>query len=54
MRATMHDVARVAGVSIKTVSNVINDHPHVSTQVRERVRDAIRELDYRPNLSARG
>ncbi|WP_334684618.1 LacI family DNA-binding transcriptional regulator [Mycetocola sp. CAN_C7] len=54
MRSTMHDVARVAGVSIKTVSNVINDHPHVSTQVRDRVRSAILELDYRPNLSARG
>lgn len=50
----MHDVARVAGVSIKTVSNVINDHPYVSSEVRARVRSAILELDYRPNLSARG
>ena len=54
MRATMLDVARVAGVSAKTVSNVIHDHPHVRTQVRERVRKAILELDYRPNISARG
>lgn len=54
MRPTMLDVARVAGVSIKTVSNVINDHPYVSAQVRDRVRNAIRELDYRPNVSARG
>jgi DNA-binding LacI/PurR family transcriptional regulator len=54
MRSTMHDVARVAGVSVKTVSNVINDHPHVRPQVRERVRSAIEQLDYRPNVSARG
>jgi DNA-binding LacI/PurR family transcriptional regulator len=54
MRSTIRDVARVAGVSAKTVSNVINDHPHVRSHVRERVRKAIIELDYRPNLSARG
>lgn len=54
MGPTMHDVARVAGVSIKTVSNVINDYPHVRPTTRERVLSAISELDYRPNLSARG
>jgi DNA-binding LacI/PurR family transcriptional regulator len=54
MRSTIRDVARVAGVSAKTVSNVINDHPHVRPHLRERVRAAIVELDYRPNLSARG
>ncbi|MGV8882852.1 MAG: LacI family DNA-binding transcriptional regulator [Rhodoglobus sp.] len=54
MGATMHDVARVAGVSIKTVSNVINDYPHVRPSTRDRVLQAIEELDYRPNLSARG
>ncbi len=54
MGSTMHDVARVAGVSIKTVSNVINDYPHVRPTTRSRVLDAIAELDYRPNLSARG
>lgn len=50
----MHDVARVAGVSIKTVSNVINDYPHVRADTRSRVQAAIDELSYRPNLSARG
>ncbi|WP_344739057.1 LacI family DNA-binding transcriptional regulator [Microbacterium awajiense] len=50
----MHDVARVAGVSIKTVSNVINDYPHVRPGTRDRVIEAIEQLDYRPNLSARG
>ena len=54
MRSTMHDVARMAGVSIKTVSNVINDYPHVRPDTRERVNQAIEQLDYRPNLSARG
>ncbi len=54
MGATMHDVARAAGVSIKTVSNVVNDYPHVSRDTRDRVERAIAELDYRPNLSARG
>lgn len=50
----MHDVAQLAGVSIKTVSNVINEYPHVRPATRERVLDAISKLDYRPNLSARG
>ncbi|MHC3000108.1 LacI family DNA-binding transcriptional regulator [Microbacterium sp. HJ5] len=54
MGPTMHDVARVAGVSIKTVSNVINDYPHVRPGTRDRVNEAIEKLDYRPNLSARG
>ncbi|MCP2635836.1 LacI family transcriptional regulator [Microbacterium sp. HD4P20] len=53
MPATLHDVARLAKVSIKTVSNVVNDHPGASDETRERVRRAIAELDYQPNLSAR-
>ncbi|HEY6740695.1 MAG TPA: LacI family DNA-binding transcriptional regulator [Actinopolymorphaceae bacterium] len=54
MSPTMHDVARAAGVSVKTVSNVINDFPHVRQSTRLRVLSAIKELGYRPNLSARG
>jgi DNA-binding LacI/PurR family transcriptional regulator len=53
MAATLHDVARVAGVSIKTVSNVVNDYPHIRAGTRERVLDAIVKLGYQPNLSAR-
>lgn len=53
MSSTIHDVARLAGVSFKTVSNVINDHPHVSDVTRAKVRAAIDELGYQPNLSAR-
>ncbi|NAZ86635.1 LacI family DNA-binding transcriptional regulator [Kineococcus indalonis] len=46
---TLKDVAAAAGVSIKTVSNVVNDHPHVRPEMRERVRAFIEQLDYRPN-----
>jgi DNA-binding LacI/PurR family transcriptional regulator len=49
----MRDVARRAGVSVKTVSNVVNDFPHVSGPTRARVLAAIAELDYRMNFSAR-
>lgn len=54
MAATLHDVARVAGVSIKTVSNVINDYPHIRPATREKVEAAIADLGYTPNLTARG
>lgn len=53
MTPTLHDVARLAGVSIKTVSNVINHHPNVRPATRERVELAIAELGYTPNLTAR-
>ncbi|MEY9853464.1 DNA-binding LacI/PurR family transcriptional regulator [Leifsonia sp. EB41] len=53
MAVTLHDVARLAGVSIKTVSNVVNDHPYVRDETRRRVHDAIAALGYTPNLSAR-
>ena len=53
MAATLHDVARLAGVSIKTVSNVVNNYPHVRPAMREKVQAAIYELSYQPNLSAR-
>lgn len=53
MSATMRDVARLAGVSVKTVSNVVNDFPHVSVETRRRVHAAIDQLGYRMNHSAR-
>jgi len=49
----MVDVARLAGVSQKTVSRVINDAPHVRPEIRERVLAAIATLGYRPNVAAR-
>lgn len=53
MTATLRDVARLAGVSFKTVSNVVNDHPYVSDTTRAKVQAAIDELGYRPNRQAR-
>jgi DNA-binding LacI/PurR family transcriptional regulator len=49
----MADVAARAGVSHQTVSRVINGHPSVAPDTRERVQRAIAELGYRPNLAAR-
>lgn len=54
MRATVKDVAARAGVSPKTVSNVVNGLIPVSEHTRNKVETAIVELDYVPNLSARG
>ena len=54
MAPTIHDVARLAEVSIKTVSNVLNDYPHIRPTTKQRVLDAIEALDYTPNLTARG
>ncbi|KOG87226.1 LacI family DNA-binding transcriptional regulator [Streptomyces varsoviensis] len=53
MRVSLKDVAEHAGVSIKTVSNVVNNHPHVTPAMRSRVQRTIDELGYRPNLAAR-
>ena len=46
-------VAARAGVSMQTVSRVVNDRPLVAAAVRERVRQAIAEFGYRPNQAAR-
>lgn len=52
-RATLHDVAAKAGVSIKTVSRVVNNEPNVRPGTRDAVLKAIKALDYRPDTSAR-
>lgn len=52
-RATMRDVAALAGVSLKTVSRVINGEPGVSAMLIQKVETAATELDFRPNLGAR-
>jgi DNA-binding LacI/PurR family transcriptional regulator len=49
----MADVAKLAGVSLQTVSRVINDSPHVRADTRDRVLDAMRKLEYQPNSVAR-
>ena len=53
-RTTIIDVARVAGVSYKTVSRVLNGEPHVKAELRERVQAAARDLNYHPNALAQG
>lgn len=53
MKPRLQDVADRAGVSMKTVSNVINGYVHVSEAMRAKVLAAIEEVGYRPNLSAR-
>jgi DNA-binding LacI/PurR family transcriptional regulator len=53
-RVRLEDVARHAGVSMKTVSNVVHDFPHVSDKMRERVQRSIDVLGYRPNAIGRG
>lgn len=51
--AKMKDVADLAGVSIKTVSRVLNNEPHVQEKLRRKVREAAEALDYVPSQSAR-
>lgn len=53
MGSSLKDVAALAGVSVKTVSNVVNGYAHVRPLTRSRVQEALEELNYRPNLSAR-
>ena len=54
MSATIKDVAREAGVSISTVSKVLNDVPGISEATTLRVREIMRRLDYAPNSRAAG
>jgi DNA-binding LacI/PurR family transcriptional regulator len=53
VRHRLKDVAERAGVSVKTVSNVVNGYVHVRPDTRARVMEAITELNYRSNISAR-
>ena len=54
MAVTIKQVARHAGLSVATVSYVLNNDPRVAAETRERVLAAIRELDYHPNSWAQG
>ena len=53
-RATIKDVAALAGVSAATVSRVLDDRPEISAETKEKVREACRCLGYVPNAAARG
>ena len=52
-RATLHDIAAIAGVSAQTVSRVANDQEGVSDETRKRIKHIMDELNYRPNIAAR-
>ncbi|MCU0729073.1 MAG: LacI family DNA-binding transcriptional regulator [Sphingopyxis sp.] len=52
-RANIRDVAARAGVAVKTVSRVLNAHPYVSAETRERVEAAMRDLGFKPSVAAR-
>lgn len=53
MAVTLRQVAAVSGVSVRTVSNVVNDFEHVAPETRNRVQLALDALGYRPNAAAR-
>ncbi|MCQ8877133.1 LacI family DNA-binding transcriptional regulator [Pseudoalteromonas shioyasakiensis] len=53
MKVTINDVAKLAGVSMKTVSRVINKEPSVRKKTYDVVMEAVNELNYQPNLAAR-
>ena len=50
----MADIANACGVSIKSVSRVLNNNPNVSPQMREKVMSTIKEQGYQVNILARG
>ena len=52
-RPSIRDVARLADVSYQTVSRVLNDHPSVRPETRQRILEVMEQLQYRPNLAAR-
>ena len=52
-KPTIKDVAKLAGVSFKTVSRVVNQEPNVSESVKEKVLESIKQLNYQPNHTAR-
>jgi LacI family transcriptional regulator len=53
MPVKMKDIARELGVSVVTISKALRDHPDISMATRERILHKVKELGYRPNLTAR-
>ena len=53
-KSTIYDVAKLANVSVSTVSRVINNYPHVKKATRDRVLEALKACDFVPDETARG
>lgn len=53
-RVTIYEVAKTAGVSLATVSRVINNHPNVTEKTRKQVEEAVERLGYKPSALAQG
>ncbi|MCP4638941.1 MAG: LacI family transcriptional regulator [bacterium] len=53
MKTTIYDIARMTGVSTKTVSRIINDEPHVAQATRDKVLKVIEDVGYQPHIGAR-
>ncbi|MCQ8213178.1 LacI family DNA-binding transcriptional regulator [Cetobacterium somerae] len=54
MKVTIKEIAADAGVSVSTVSRVISNNPKISESTKEKVRESIERLNYKPNIMARG
>jgi LacI family transcriptional regulator len=54
MTTTLEEIAKLAGVSRSTVSRVMNDHPNVDPETRARVLSVAENMNYHPNIAARG
>jgi LacI family transcriptional regulator len=54
MKTTIKEVAKKAGVAVSTVSLVLNNKGYVSQEIKTKVLDAIKELQYHPQRTARG
>ena len=52
-RPTIKEVSKIAGVSFKTVSRVLNNEKHVSEETRRRVEEVVARLNFRPSHAAR-
>ena len=49
MRVTLKDIAERTGLALSTISMALNDHPHINTETKKRVRKTAQELNYRPH-----